>query len=260
MYFISSNASLFHVYKVAPSGELTVVFGGTALCATPAPNDPFKDNCAATANVAQYNAVVTDQTGSLYVMQGLYPPFVIFRSDVSTSALAYTGVNGLPVQSQSFYVSNTGTQPLDLGGITLTGPFNQVPSGGNDCSGSTTLPSGASCQIGVSYLPTAVGTQPGTLTVSSNALNATNGTNVVALSGTAVQASSSVNLVATPSQPVVANLGQTVTLTATAVPQNLDTLVPTGTIVFMNGSTQLGTGNLVNGVATFSTGALAAGT
>jgi hypothetical protein len=58
------------------------------------------------------------------------------------------------------------------------------------------------------------------------------------------------------------NVGQTVTFTATVTPATSgSTGVPTGTVAFMDGTTQLGTGTLnASGVATFSNGSLATGT
>jgi hypothetical protein len=64
---------------------------------------------------------------------------------------------------------------------------------------------------------------------------------------------------AVSSAPTSANLNQTVTLTATVTPSTGG--APTGTVNFLDGSTQLGSSALNgSGVATFSTSALAAGT
>ena len=68
---------------------------------------------------------------------------------------------------------------------------------------------------------------------------------------------------ATTNTVVVSNLnpstyGQTVTFTATVSAAVLGT-TPTGTVTFMDGFTVLGSGNVSNGVATFSTSALSVG-
>ena len=55
------------------------------------------------------------------------------------------------------------------------------------------------------------------------------------------------------------NFGDTVTFTATVAPAISTYLVPTGQVKFMDGSTQLETETLVNGAASYSTSALAAG-
>ncbi len=55
------------------------------------------------------------------------------------------------------------------------------------------------------------------------------------------------------------NYGDTVTFTATVAPAISTYLVPTGQVRFVDGSTQLETETLVNGAASYSTSALAAG-
>jgi hypothetical protein len=57
---------------------------------------------------------------------------------------------------------------------------------------------------------------------------------------------------------VGANLGVSVTFTATVAPTS-GTGVPTGTVTFFDGSTQLGTATLSSGAATYTTASLAAG-
>jgi hypothetical protein len=52
--------------------------------------------------------------------------------------------------------------------------------------------------------------------------------------------------------------GQSVTFTATVAPQFIGT--PTGAVAFYNGTTKLGTGTLINGVANYTTTKLAVGT
>ena len=69
-----------------------------------------------------------------------------------------------------------------------------------------------------------------------------------------VAAPTTVVLTASPNP---ASSGQTVTLTATA---NCATAVPTGTVTFKDGKTVLGTANVVNGQAQFTTSSLSTGT
>ncbi len=263
VYFVGNGTSNIYtnniIYKVDPSGILTTAFGGTAPCTTPA--DVMNDGCAATSvGNGSFAGLAVDSKGNLYVSDLNYGGLnLILKSTVATSTLDYSGTIGLPTPGQSLYVSNTGTAGLQLSSIDFTGPFNQVLTGANDCSATTLLPAGASCQISVSFLPTGSGTATGNLVISSNAQNATDGTNTASFSGTAAQASSTTNLVISPSAPTVANIGQTVTFTATIVPQYQDTLVPSGTVAIMNGATQLGSANVVNGVATFASSSIPAG-
>ncbi|HVJ07196.1 MAG TPA: Ig-like domain repeat protein [Acidisarcina sp.] len=258
------------IFRVDPSGILTVVFGGNTSCAVALntasgapPVDQQLAGCASTSvpDLTAYGLAVTSG-GNLYIANQVNAGAnIIMESNVATSAIAYTGTIGLPIQNQTVTISNLGTQSLQLNNVDFTGPFSQVTTGGsNDCSASTSLASGASCQIGVSFLPTSAGTQSGTLKVTSNALNATGGSNIVSFSGVAAQASSSTKLIASPGGSVIANAGQAVTLTATVSPQPADTLSPGGTVMFMDGNTSLGSGTVNNGVATLTVTSLAAGT
>lgn len=257
------------IFKVDTSGILTIVFGGTANCTIPIntassalPVDQQIVGCASTSVPdVSTNGLAFDSSGNLYLSNNAnFGSNLIMKSNVSASAVAYTGTIGLPIQNQTVIVSNTGTQPLQLSNIAFTGPFSQVATGGsNDCSSSTSVPSGESCLIGVSFLPTAAGTQDGTLAVASNATNATNGSNMVSFSGTAAQASSSTKLTASPGNLVIANAGQTVTLTATVFQQYQDTLIPSGNVTFMDGATKLGSSGMNGTVAVLTTTSLAAG-
>jgi len=69
------------------------------------------------------------------------------------------------------------------------------------------------------------------------------------------KAGATLSLAASPASTSVA-AGTSITLTASVT--NAGT-APTGTVTFLDGKTQLGTGPLSSGVATYSTGKLAAG-
>jgi hypothetical protein len=64
---------------------------------------------------------------------------------------------------QTVFVTNIGTDTLNLGGISTTGDFAQV----NSCN--TTLASGATCQVSVTFTPTATGSRTGTLVFTDDA-------------------------------------------------------------------------------------------
>lgn len=98
---------------------------------------------------------------------------------LSPANLAFGGqVIGTTSPAQSATLSNTGTAPLTISGITSSGDFAET----NNCS--TTLAAGASCAINVTFTPSATGTRSGSLTVSSNSQG---GTVVAALSGSGVE-------------------------------------------------------------------------
>jgi len=75
----------------------------------------------------------------------------------------------LPVGStsaaQAVAVNNTGNTPLAVSKVSVTGPYNVA----HNCPGS--LAAGSNCTVNVAFAPTAMGSQPGTLTVSTAAGN-----------------------------------------------------------------------------------------
>lgn len=77
------------------------------------------------------------------------------------------GTLGLQSPLQTLTVSSTGTAPLALSGLVLTGATPSQFSVVNNCVGD--LPPGNSCTLAVSFTPTTTGTKTATLAVSSNA-------------------------------------------------------------------------------------------
>jgi virginiamycin B lyase len=99
---------------------------------------------------------------------------------VSAATLAFgdqtVGTTGI---AKAVTLSNTGSGPLSITGVSASGDFVQT----NDCG--TAVAAGASCTINVSFRPTAPGTRSGTLVVIDDAVGSPH---TVALSGTAVNA------------------------------------------------------------------------
>jgi Ca2+-binding RTX toxin-like protein len=83
------------------------------------------------------------------------------------------------VRTQSVRLANTGNAPLTIGTFTTTGAFTVTR--GNCPAAPATLAAGRSCNLSVSFQPTAVGPATGTLTVTGNAANSPR---TVALTGT----------------------------------------------------------------------------
>jgi Ca2+-binding RTX toxin-like protein len=69
-------------------------------------------------------------------------------------------------RTQNVRVANTGTAPLVIGVLDMTGPFTATTG---NCPAS--LAAGRHCNLSVSFRPTVVGAHTGTLTVNSNATN-----------------------------------------------------------------------------------------
>lgn len=89
------------------------------------------------------------------------------------------GTLGLQSPLQTLTVSSTGTAPLALSGLALTGATPSQFSVVNNCVGD--LPPGNTCTLAVSFTPTTTGTKTATLAVSSNA-----GAQTVPLTGVGV--------------------------------------------------------------------------
>jgi hypothetical protein len=70
---------------------------------------------------------------------------------------------GTSSASKSVTVQSSGSGPLQIASVALTGPFAQT----NNCSGS--IAPAASCAISVTFSPTVVGSASGTLTITDNA-------------------------------------------------------------------------------------------
>ncbi len=139
----------------------------------------------------------------------------------------------------------------------LTGNFTlgaSAQGGPLDCAAQMTLAAGATCVAQVVYAPLAVGNDAGNLTIASNA---TSGSTAIQLAGVAAQDTSSTTLAVSPA---LANVGQTVTLTATVARQYGSSVAPTGTVTFTSGSTTLGSMTMgTDGTAVLTVSNLAAG-
>jgi phospholipase C len=81
------------------------------------------------------------------------PPGVI---NFGTQSVGTTSV------AQVVTLSNGGTAPLAISGITITGNFAQT----NTCG--TSVPAQSSCMITVTFTPTAAGNRPGTITINDS--------------------------------------------------------------------------------------------
>lgn len=98
---------------------------------------------------------------------------------LSPGSLAFAGqALGTSSGGQSVTLTNTGAGALSISSMTATGDFAQTSSCGNS------LAAGASCNINVTFTPTAAGLRTGTLTVNDNAPGSPRS---VSLSGAVVQ-------------------------------------------------------------------------
>lgn len=105
---------------------------------------------------------------------------------LSPTSLTFSSQNVSTTSApQVVTLTNTGTTPLSITGVSLTGAQASDFGQTNNCpTGTATLNPAASCSISVTFGPTASGTRVATLAVSDNAPGSPH---TVALSGTGVQ-------------------------------------------------------------------------
>lgn len=97
-------------------------------------------------------------------------------ASLSTGSLGFGSIDvGSTSAAQNVTLSNSGPGALAISSIAITGDYAQT----SNCGSS--LPSGSSCTIAVTFSPTAAGSRSGSLTVADNA---TGGAQSVSLSGT----------------------------------------------------------------------------
>ncbi|MBZ5589683.1 MAG: choice-of-anchor D domain-containing protein [Acidobacteriia bacterium] len=127
---------------------------------------------------------------------GALPPALTFPIQlISTTSAA-----------QNVTLSNSGTGPLAISSIAITGANAGDFAQSNACG--ATLAAGANCLISVTYTPTVVGAETATLTVTDNSNAIPGSTQSVSLSGTGTGVSLSSTLLDFGAQPLGSTSGQ----------------------------------------------------
>jgi hypothetical protein len=155
----------------------------------------------------------------------------------STSLSFGTQLVGTTSSPQNVTITNTGKAQVDVASVGITGDFSVQTNG---CQ--SAIQPGNSCTLGIVFVPTAIGSLSGALTITDNA---TGSPQTVALSGTGTTTTTtSLTSSLNPS-----TYGQAVTFTAVVVPAASGT--PTGTVQFaIDGSAFGSPVTLVSGSAT----------
>ena len=103
------------------------------------------------------------------------------QASLSATSLAFGNQKtGTTSTAKTVKVTNTGTTPLNLSNLTITGNF-AIATSGTTCAKNGTVQASSSCQINVTFTPTSKGSKTGTLAISDNAQNSPQN---VSLSGT----------------------------------------------------------------------------
>jgi hypothetical protein len=154
-------------------------------------------------------------SGTVYV--GNY--YDLDKVDRSQGAIAFGEQNaGVESSVEEVSIYNGGNESLTLSTIARSGStaFGFKAASTKNCTAGKVIPAGSYCNIAVAMTPTHAGTYSGTITVTTNSLNATGSAQTIALSGFVygVYIVPSPKALAFPSQTDgTTSAGKTVTLT-----------------------------------------------
>jgi sugar lactone lactonase YvrE len=204
-------------------------------------------------------AVALDASGDVFIADPNNSRLVeLQRSQAPTLAFASTPLGSTSSDSpQSVTVENIGNATLTAAALTVGPNFTQAfgTSALADCTGNSSLTPGATCNLSISFMPTAGGPLQSSASLTNNSLNGNPAIQSIALNGIGQLPATTTALTA---NTTTAPYGQSVLLTAAVAAAASGT--PTGIVTFYNGGSLLGTGALNAGaVATLSTAALSVG-
>jgi Big-like domain-containing protein/NHL repeat-containing protein len=164
-------------------------------------------------------------------------------------------VVGTMSAASAITVTNRGVTNLLLSSFSFSPSSAFALAASTSCAASQTLVPGSSCLLDLVFAPSSVGTQRGQLSIADNALG---NPHTIALSGNAIRNDTSLQL---SSSVAVAVVGQSLQLTATVAPVVTSSAAPpTGSVLFRDGTTVLGSSTLSGGSTTLQVASLAAGT
>ncbi len=200
---------------------------------------------ATNATLNMPRAVAANGSGGLAIADKLNQR--IRTTTLPSLSFANSGV-GILSTPQSVTLANTGSAPITVSSIVLSGAFTTA-TGGSCTATPITLAAGANCTESIAFLPTAFGPASGSVVLSGSGVIP----QTILLGGTALQSTTTVALSSNVAAPFVS---QPIVLTAAIQPAGVGT--PTGTVLFYDGTTLLNTATVNSGSASFTT-ALPAG-
>jgi len=157
---------------------------------------------------------------------------------------------------QRVLVQNVGNKTLQLGTITVSGPFALQSADSTACTATTALAPGMNCSLSIAFMPTDRGQFTGAVVIRDNALNNNASTQTIQLAGVGS------TLSATKTQvtliPSSAVYGQTAQSLVTATVSS--DAATTGSVTFTLNGAQLAKISLSNGSASINLPSLQAGT
>ena len=178
--------------------------GGTQNPQAPAGFQYYAPATSATLQ-SQFQPVTGNFWGLLNITENVGSAPLVYAAQSSlTFAPVAVGTSYTP---QTVTITNTGPATANVSGVSVTGDYSQT----NNCS---SLATGSSCVVSVTFHPSASGTRTGTLTVASDAGN---GSATVSLTGTGTGGGTSANLNASPSSLTFASTAVGATSAAQSV-------------------------------------------
>jgi sugar lactone lactonase YvrE len=236
-------------------------------------NGGYIQTVVPTSGVTQPYGLTVDGSGNIYICDPKNNRIVkVNVSSAPALTFATTVVGSTSSDSpQTVTLTNIGNRPLAFpilasgNNPSISANFSLNSSGvaacpliGSSSSTPGTLAVGASCTLPVSFVPGVAGALAGSLVVTDDNLNVVNATQTIPLNGTGVTAGATTTTLTSSLNPSFA--GGPVTFTAT-VAQAIGSLKPTGTVQFAVDGISAGSPvTLSNGIASYTTSALAAGT
>jgi hypothetical protein len=197
------------VIRSIQTGGFLGIFGGAddfTATGTTCPVFPHPlgagDNCTITITFTP--SAVGARTGTLNVTTtaGLSPKGVLLSGTgtapifLSTSSLPFAPETvGTTSGVQTVTLTNDSKATLAVSSVAISGDF-AIAS--NSC---TSVTSGHTCSVGVTFTPTVAGPRTGTLTITDNGVGSPE---LVSLSGTGAESSGLVSIAVTPANPSVA--------------------------------------------------------
>src|SRR5205823_4856317 len=178
----NSGSAALTISSIAVSGDFaqTNTCGGVlaagANCAINVTFTPTATGTRTGTLTVTDNASGSPQTATLTGIGG------VSAATLSPTSLTFSSQNvGTTSAPQAATLSNSGSAPLSISSIAITGADSGDFAQTNNCNSS--LAAGAQCTINVTFRPTATGTRTGTLTVTDNASGSPQ---TASLSGTGV--------------------------------------------------------------------------
>jgi sugar lactone lactonase YvrE len=176
------------VRRVDTSGIISTLGGGQPeICSNAA--DAIGDGCPFTsASLIAPSELALDASGYIYIVDGADGANVVRRVEAST----FTSFGTQPEDSsasRNVFLLNIGNLPMQLASAAtfqITGinapDFHAVPGANQGCTPGQSVQPGAYCTVTVSFLPSLLGQESGSLLINSNAVNAA--LTIATLSGT----------------------------------------------------------------------------